>query len=256
MISLRDMSKNVEKFTHDNSPVVLTAVGTVGVVTTSILAAKGAVKAADILREAEENRQPNVETEPMYNSEKLAKTWKCYVPAVTSGVLTCGAIIGANQIGTRRTAAMAAAYTLSEKKLNEYRDKVLEKVGPTKEEEIRAAVNQEQIRGTYSTDLQMPGTGDQICYDPMSGRFFRSNVEAIKFAMNKVNFMINSDGHASLTDFYDALGLDQTIVSEELGWTSDELLEIAFTTVLTSDDKPAICIDYKTKPVRNYFRLH
>lgn len=247
MISLRDMSKNVEKFTHDNSPVVLTAVGTVGVVTTGILAAKGGMKAADILRE---------EDSELTNTEKAAKTWKCYVPAATSGVLTCGAVICSSQISTRRTAAMAAAYSLSERKLNEYRDKVLEKVGEKKEEEIRAAVNQDRVRGTYSTELGLTGKGDQICYDSMSGRYFLSTVEAIKFAMNKVNFMINSDGHASLSDFYDALGLETNGFSEEVGWTSEELMDISFTTVLTSDDKPAICLDYNTKPVRNYFRIH
>lgn len=245
MISLTDMAKNVGKFTTDNSPVVLTAIGVTGVVTTSILAAKGGMKAADILRD---------EDVTLTTQEKALKTWKCYIPAVSSGALTCTAIVASTQIGNRRAAAMAAAYTLSEKKVNEYRNKVAEVVGEKKAEEIQAEVQKDTIDREYSDDVVIMTSGDQLCYDSMSGRFFMSDMEALKYAMNRVNHQINNDGYASLNDFYDHIGIDRTAMGEEIGWRSDDLLEIHFLSMIAPNNKPAISMEYRTKPVRNYFR--
>lgn len=245
MISLTDMAKNVGKFTTDNSPVVLTAIGVTGVVTTSVLAAKGGMKAADILRD---------EDVTLTTQEKALKTWKCYIPAVSSGALTCTAIVASTQIGNRRAAAMAAAYTLSEKKVNEYRNKVAEVVGEKKAEEISEQIHRDNIEKTYSDDVVIMTNGDQLCYDSMSGRYFMSEMEALKYGMNRVNHQINNDGYASLNDFYDHIGLDRTAMGEEVGWRSEKLLDIHFTSTLAPNGKPAICMEYRTEPVRNYFR--
>ena len=95
-----------------------------------------------------------------------------------------------------------------------------------------------------------------ICYEMYTGRYFRSTMEEIKAAQNWINYQILQNNYASLSDFYDHVGLNRTAVSEEVGWNADELLEITFSTVMSEDNRPCLAFDYKVVPIRNYFRIH
>jgi hypothetical protein len=73
--------------------------------------------------------------------------------------------------------------------------------------------------------------------------------------MNDVNFKINNDLYASLTDFYDRIGLERTAMSDDVGWNSDKLLNLRFSTVLSEDGRPAISISYDVYPLRGFCRI-
>jgi hypothetical protein len=254
-----ELAKRAEKFAFDNSPLILTALGTAGVVTTAVLAGKASFKAADILAK-EETRQrlhSNAIPRPELGfKEKVNLTWKLYIPAAGTGLLTVTAIVGANQIGTRRAAAMAAAYSVTEKAFSEYKEKVAEKFGDAKEQQVRDEVMQDRINDRYNEkEVIVFGSGQQICHDAWSDRFFMSDMESLKQAENRLNHQLVTEGYASLSDFYDFLGLNMTQESDEIGWKADKLLEIHYTTTLTPDGKPAISIEYRTIPVRDYFRF-
>lgn len=261
MASLSELGLKTRKFTIDNSPFILTAIGASGVVATGVFAFRGGLKAARILEDARYNRsirRTGVEDShfEFTAQEKLAMTWRCYVPACTTGLLTIGAIVSANQIGTRRAAAMALAYSVSEKAFDDYRDKVKEKMGATKEQAVRDDVAQDHVNRDFEeSKVVIVGTGEQLCYDDWSGRFFNSTVEDIKHAVNRVNYQINHHSYASLSDFYDFLGLPPTGGSDEVGWTDRQLFEAEFSTVLAPSGKPAVALLYKVSPVRDYFRL-
>ncbi len=79
---------NVIKALKSNSPEILTALGVSGVVTTSYLVGKASFKAAQHLGEGPAG--PTIK-------EKAKETWKLYIPAGISGVLTVGCIIGASK---------------------------------------------------------------------------------------------------------------------------------------------------------------
>lgn len=259
-MTLAEIVKKTEKFTIDNSPLLLTAVGTAGVVTTAVLAGKAGFKAARII-EQEESRlrlhstevpRPKLETR-----NKFALTWKCYIPPMGAGLLTVSAVIAANQIGTRRAAAVAAAYSLSEKAFTEYKEKVVEKLGETKEQAVRDELAQDRVdRHPVSEREVIIVTGEQLCYDMYSGRYFKSDMETLKKAQNDLNHRILSDNYASLTDFYNLIGLNSTGVSDEVGWNVDKMLEIHYSTTLSDDGRPCIALDFQTVPIRDYFRLH
>ena len=259
-MALSDLAKQAQKFTIDNSPFILTAIGTAGVITTAVLTAKATFKAAELIAAEEYVRVHGMQNaEPFTNKEKAQIVWRLYLPAVGSAVLTCGAIVGANQIGTRRSAAMAAAFSVSEKAFSEYREKVQEKFGEAKAKQVVDEVQQDRVNRDFNDgerEVIILGGGDQLCYDSWSGRFFKSDMETLKKAMNDLNHRIINDNYASLTDFYNLLGLDQIAESDEIGWNVDKLLDIHFTTTLTPDGKPAISMEYQVTPIRDYFRLH
>jgi len=64
-----------------------------------------------------------------------------------------------------------------------------------------------------------------------------------------------NDFYASLSDFYDLIGLPTTSFSDEVGWNSDRLLELQFSTVLSDDGRPCISIDFRTVPIRDYYKV-
>lgn len=256
---LMDVVRKSEKWAIDNSPLIFTAVGTAGVIATAFLTGKATFKAAEVLAEEAEARgfYEADSSKPYFTTkEKAQMVWKLYIPSAVVVVLSCGAIISSNQIGTRRTAALATAFTISEKAYAEYRDKVAEKLGAKKEEGIRDEIAQDRVNRDYDGKVIVMEVGKQLCYDSWSGRFFESDMESIKHAVNRLNYQINGQNYASLTDFYDFLGLPRTANSDEIGWNVDKLLDVHYTTTLAPSGKPAIAIEYRVEPVRNYFRLH
>lgn len=260
MSLIAEYFRRAERFTVDNSPLILTAVGVSGALATAVLSARAGYQTAYILDEKRASKEfynrgvdPTPELTP---KEKVEATWWLWIPPAGTAVLTCGAIIMANRISTRRAAALAAAYSLSERTLIEYRDKVREQIGDKKADKIHDDIQQDRVNRDFAESkiVIMEGS-EQLCYDSLSGRFFNSTAEDIKWAMNKVNSQINNNGYASLGDFYDAIGLPGTAISEELGWNSDKLLDLIITSTVAPSGKAALAIDYRVMPVRNYFRM-
>ena len=254
MLAASEIFIRAQKYTIDNSPSILTALGATGAVTSAFLTGKATVKAVRILDE-DWHYEDVHGTRNRKDAFKLV--WKEYVPAVGMLALSVTCIIGANSIGSKRSAAIAAAYSLSEKAFVEYKEKVLEKVGTSKEREIRDELAQDRIdKNPVSSTVVIVGGGDVLCYEAYTGRYFMSNVEKIKAAQNAVNYQINNNMYASLSDFYDKVGLPQTDGSDEVGWNCDRQMEVEFSTCLADDGRPAISLTFHVAPVRGYSRLH
>lgn len=259
-----EIAKKTLKFASDNSPTILTSIGVGGVITTAILAAGGAYQASRIVLDEQAflDKYPTPGTmhgQPAHKltrKEKAQLTWMYYLPAVGSVVLTCGAIIGANRVADHRTAAMAAAFTISEKALVEYKDKVVETFGKTKGNRVQDAVMQDRVTNAPVPQSLIVMTGQkQLCFDAWTGRYFHSTMEDLKKAMNDLNHRILSDNYASLTDFYNLVGLESTAGSDDIGWNVDKLLDIHFATCISPEQIPAISIDYRVEPIRGFSRL-
>jgi len=254
----------LRKVSEDNAPAILTGFGMAGTVATAYFTGRGAFQAAAVLAEDDRNREifekenPGV-IAPRTLKESVRLTWRLYVPAAGAGCVTVGCIYYANRISSKRLAALAAAYTIAEKANSEYKEKVLEMLGKDKEEKVRAAVQQDRIDrdpdldGMIDSDLE---DGRVRCKDAYTGRYFRSTMEDIKSAQNAINYQILHHNYASLTDFYTQLCLEKTKESDEVGWSSDHLLEVTFTSNLDSKKRPVLVMDFAVAPVRNYWKSH
>jgi len=254
-MTLTNLAKRAEKLIADNSPAILSAIAVTGAVTTAVLAGSASFKTKDILDREEHHREYVEQVPPMDIREKVRLIWKLYVPAVGTGVLTVVCIVGANRIGTRRAAAMAAAYSLSEKAFVEYKDKVIEKIGETKEQKVRDSIAQDQVNANpvSSREVIITGAGDVLCWDSITGRYFESNVEALRRAQNDINQQILSSNYATLHEFYELIGLPSTLYSSEVGWNNANMLDLEFSTVLSEDGKPCLSVNYRTYPIRGYY---
>lgn len=258
-MNIAQIAKRAEKLVSDNSPVILTAIGVTGTLTTAFLTGKASFKAADILLYQEQDRSPGGPAPAA--KEKFLLIWKLYIPAAGVGTLTCVAIVMANQIGSRRTAAVAAAYSISERAFTEYKEKVVEKMGVKQEQAVRDEVAQDRVNRAAASgrDLILVNDGSKVmCHDAFSNQFFMSDMESLRRAQNDVNAQILHADYATVNDFYDfvnAEGLEHTSVSGDLGWNTDKMLEIDFSTVMYKERTPCISVVFAAVPIRDPWRF-
>jgi len=256
-MTFQTLASSAQKMIGDNSPLILTGIGAAGVITTAILTGKASIKATRVLDVYRYDQDPKAE---MFITKKQAAghVWKLYIPPVATGIVTVGAIIMANRIGTRRAAAMASAYVLSQEAFLEYKDKVVEKLGESKERAIHDDIAQDRVNANPVTEHSIVVTdgGNSLCYESLSGRYFNSSMEEMKAAQNNLNHHILRHQYASLTEFYDLLGLDRTGLSDDIGWSSDEMLELTFTSTIASDGRPCLVMQYQVAPLHGYTLVH
>lgn len=255
MATVKTILKTAEKFISDNSPGILTGLGVAGTVTTAVLAGRAAYSLA-LQVSVEENKIDSkgnyIELSP---KQKFDMGWKEFIPAAAVGAVTVTSIIMANQIGSRRTAAITAAFKLSEQISEEYKEKVVKTLGAQKEEKMRSELAAEQMEKNPPPDNLVIVTGSDVLFlDELSGRYFHCDMEKVRKAVNEINHQVNNHFHASLTEFYEKIGLDGTSFSDSIGWNSDELMDVQFTATMYQD-KPAIKLGYNHDPILGYDRV-
>lgn len=247
MFDIGILLKQAGKVAAKNSPAILTGLGVTGVVTTAVLAAKGAFKSAGDIREEEaelafkvEDEEITVEEAQLTTKDKFDLTWKNYVPAFATGAVTIAAIICSHNIADRRAAAAAAAYTFVEKSYKDYQSKTKEKIGEKKEREVRDEIAQDLISKNPPSPQFMFVEGLVPCKDEISGRYFNTTMELLRKAQNDLNYKIINEDEASVSELYDLLGLDHTTGSDDMGWRSK--VEFDIPTSLTPDNRPCFVL--------------
>jgi hypothetical protein len=254
MINVNQVLKPASQFLKINAPALLTAFGAVGVVTTAVLTGKATFEAAKKIAEVEAAQEGYAPPAPLTKTEKVKLVWPLYVGAVSSGVLSCGAIVMSHRISSRRAAMLAAAYALNEGKLEEYQDKIKEKFGIKKEKEARSELKQDQINRDFDNAevLLNASDGMVLMREDYTGRFFYSNIELVNKAVNEINAHILKEGSARISDFYDLLKISHVSTSDYFGWTKEDPLEIEWDTCTTPDGTEAVhCFEYSTHPVQD-----
>lgn len=254
-INVQPATKAVRTFTRHHSTEILTATGVAGVISTSYLSAKAALDLDEYCR--------------VHKKWSLRDRWrggskigvlKDAVPffssPVLSGTLTITSIVGANRVAANQTAVIAGAYALSEKALEEYRATVKGAVGEEKAKTIddkaaQSRLKQDPIQQNF---VFLTGKGDDLCYDSISGRYFRSSVESMRKAENDLNHELFNDTWVSLNRLYDFLGLEHIKLGEELGWSTDNLVQLAYSTQLATDNTPCVVLNYVVDPKLDPYR--
>lgn len=262
--------KNVSSTLTKHSPEILTGIGIAGMFTSTVLAVKATPKAVQLLNERKEelnksNFDKHIEQDYSLKNHKELETlgfketvktaWKCYIPSAVTMTASIACLIGASSVHIKRNAVLATAYQLSEAAATEYKNKVVEAIGAKKEESIRDAVHKDRVEKNPVTNNEVFITekGNTLCYDHMSGRYFKSDIDKIKKAVNEINRRINQCYYVSLNDLYEELGLEETTLGNVLGWNSDDgLLEERFSTQLASDGVPCLVLDFNKSPKYNY----
>lgn len=256
-----------------HSPEILTGIGIAGMITTTVLAVRATPKALQLIEQKKEeiNNQKiddelnnggdlrnYHETKKLSFADTFKATWKCYIPAAVTATASVACLIGASSVHVKRNAVLATAYQLSETALTEYREKVIETIGEKKEETIREKVNKERLEKNpvSKNEVIITEKGNTLCYDHMSGRYFKSDMDKINKAVNELNKQLLHDYYVSLNDLYSELGLDSISLGDKLGWNSDMgLIVVDFGSHVADDGTPCLVMDFDKPPKYDFDRF-
>ncbi len=251
----------------NGSPVILAGLAAAGVLTTAIFAVRAAKKAEKNIDEAlEKKKEEYMEGDELDENTtevpEIALTKKevvkaalpAFAPAIIMGALTVLCIFGSLNISMRRQAALAAAYNISEQAIKNYEKTLPEVLGEEKAAQVKEKVAQNQVLSAKKDEslVEVTGTGNQLCFDTFTGRYFRSTATHIQKIVNDMNEEINHFGYVCLNDFYSGVGLRSTEVGDMLGWGSEGLIDVGYSSQLTEDNEPVLAISFLRRPIIDY----
>lgn len=227
-------------FVEQNASTILTGIGMAGVVLTAVTATNATIKAVKVL-EGNETK-----------TDVVKKTWKYYIPPVVIGGGTMACIFMANKISLEKIATVTAIYSLNEKHFANYKDKVKKVVGEAKEEEVKDLMARESVESKPFSEAQPIDISDEetLCFDMLTGRYFKSSIDHIKRVVNDLNHRINQGEGVTLNDLYYGWGLSGVSFGDEYGWGDytaatfgiDGLIEPSYSSQMTDTGRPCFAI--------------
>ena len=221
-------------FLKRNSSTILTCLGGIGVVATSVMAVKATPKAMKLLEQAKEEKG-----EDLTKMEVVRVAGPAYIPSIVTGASTIACIFGANALNKRQQAALASAYALLNNSYKEYKKKVEELYGEAADVRVR----EEIAKDKYEEEEITVEEGKQLFYDDFSQRYFESTMADVIRAEYEINKKISNWGGASLNEFYEQLDIPQVDYGEFLGWSSGTLMETKWTQWLDFEHEKVVMDD-------------
>lgn len=252
--------KSMVPFLKKHSPTILTIVGATGVIATAVTAVRATPKALILIDRAEQEKK--IETGELVGLtpiEVAQAAWKPYIPSVLIGAATITCIFGANVLNRRQQAAITSAYILLERTYKSYKDKVIELYGKETDQKVRAEVAKDEYQEQKPSENDADD-GKLLFYEEHYGHYFRRSMEEVIDAEYRINRDLAQKGEASLSDFYEYLGLDESEIGNALGWTQEIICDysqpawIDFEHELVQMDDGMECyiINILFKPIRGY----
>ena len=236
--------------------LILTCLGSAGVIATAIVTGRATIKAMHILEEAEGNCK-------LSKTEKFKIVAPTYIPATILGVSTVAFIFGANIFNQKYQASLMSAYALVNSSYNDYKRKLKELYGEDAHDKIVEELAIEKADGIYiradsyikSSSLTIDGKNAErrLFYDEYSKRYFEASVEQVLNAEYHLNRNYILRGSACINEFYNFLGIAPMSGGDALGWdicseifwidfdhhnfTTDDGLECCYISMLFEPDE-------------------
>ena len=211
------MSKLLNKshvFFKRNSATILTCVGGIGVIATTITAVKATPKAIRLLDQARENKGDD-----LTKLETVKIAGPLYIPSIAIGIGTLACIFGANVLNQRSQAALVSAYALIDGTYKDYRKKVDELYGDEAGSQIRAELAKDKYEEEYDKPVELEDD-KRLYYDYYSKRYFEARPYDVQNAKYEVNRSLMMDDAVYLNDWYKHIGLPPLDHGYDFGWNT------------------------------------
>lgn len=270
MKSAKQIFRDGKNWTVKHSPQILTVVGVGTMVYAGYRAVKKTPLALDLIEEEKEKRlaewpastiteEQAIEVTTLKPVDIVKTCWKVYAPEVLMAAVGAGCIFGGNSISTKRTAALATAYTLSETALKEFKNKAVEVIGEKKVETINEEVVKEKIKADppkESNVIITPQGGETLFCDSLSMRYFKMDISKRQKAENQLNLVLRNQDYCSVNYLYDLFGIEHTELGRLLGWNINRSGYITIKPIpsIVNDEsspyygQPCIYLDYGEMP--------
>lgn len=221
-------------FLKRNASIILTCVGSVGVIATSVMAVKVTPKALGLLENAKKEKG-----EELTKTEKIKVVGPAYIPAVIMGISTIVCIFGVNALNRRQQAALISAYTLLDNSYKDYKKKLKQLYGKDSVDKIEEKI----VKDEYNEKPCLVEDRKELFYDNFSQRYFEASTEKVLYAEHALNRRIAYAHGAYLNEFYELLGLEPMDYGEFLGWFCDEICDTSLESRIEFDHSKIIMDD-------------
>lgn len=253
----------MNNFLKRNASTILTCLGGVGVVATSVLTAKATPKAMSLLEKAKEEKGGD-----LTKIEAIKTSIYSYIPAAITGAVTLACIFSANALNKKQQVALISAYVLLDNKLKDYKEKIKEIYGEEKHQNVVNSIFAEKTKEIniyseclgFSCDLSVEDNDGEpkLFYDEYSNRYFEATIEKVLSAEYHLNRNYILKGRTVLNEFYDFLGLETTEYGSILGWVQldDKTHWIDFNhkKVVMEDGMECYILELKFEPSIDYLK--
>lgn len=264
MNKLTKITQGISKFTGRKglvikkySPEILLTIGIGGVIVSTVMACRATTKAEDILDEHKDiidkinivnDEHGDTETYEITDYRKdLTVTYvqtgikfvKLYGPSVTLGIVSIGCILSSHGIMKKRNVAIAAAYKAIETSFDNYRKRVIEEFGESKDYNFKHGIYSEEVTETITDEdgkkkkvkktvqTVNPENGSEYAryFSKETSKRWDESAEYNKSflinAQNYANDMLRIRGHVFLNEIYDSLGFERSEAGAIVGWVKD-----------------------------------
>lgn len=235
------MSNKVFTFVKTKSPVILLAIGCIGVAATAISAVFDKERYDNIIEEVKKEKEEK--KEEVKKTDVIKVVGKSYWRTAVIGVISICCIIASNRITAGQLATVGAAYAASENKRKEFMQKATEVVGEKKVEEIKNSITEDKINKAFENQdvtIINTGLGEQLFYDEWSGSVWSDNLETVRKGINDANCELRKSDELTYNEwrsFISSGKLEDVDSGRKWGWNTSivDKIEVSFTAVkLTS----------------------
>lgn len=248
---MNELLRSSKNFLSRNASTILTGVGGLGLVATTVLAVKATPKAMMSIENAKEEKGAE-----LTKLEVVKAAGPAYVPTIVVGVSTLVCMFSANALNKRKQAALTSAYALLDSSFKEYKKKVEELYG----EDVNLNVQKELVKDKYDENDISLEDNKQLFYDEFSDRYFEATMEDVIRAEYAINRKISVWGGADLNEFYEELKIPTVDYGNYLGWSSGGLMEMTWSDwldfhhekVVMDDGLECYIISMSTEPMFDY----
>lgn len=263
-------------FFKKHNTAILTGASVAGVVATSVLATKATIKSVRQYDAELEQRNLELKSEGIEPLEKLPVKdtiklcWKNYIPTGVTMAATIATDVCSTKVADKKAAIATAAANIANQAYVELKDSINEVVtDPETRKKIESKAAEKKSIRESNEPAALVGTSNAIIYGQgptlfklaYNGVYFRSSVNKIDKAVNNLNYkmMYNNEMYASLSDFFDELGIRDLITpsSDQVGWNIDSRIETkkSKTGICEFTDEAYILVEFMADPTNNYQKV-
>lgn len=270
----------------NNKALVMTIAGVVGYGVSLYLEYKTSPKIPQMMAEAEQKKGG----EPLTKKEKAVVYFKAQWPIAVIGMASTALISWGYKIQknfiteqAEKLTTSAALLSASNAKLAEYQNKVVEKIGKKKEQEIHDAIMEDHVKkdapAFMNGNIFVTGNGNVHFRDEVTGCLFDSDMESVKKGIRLLNKDVMSDSFdvdATMDTLLDYWGIPSVgganghgKIASRMGWmrtgpnqiNGDDICEDEdwgeyggpiqprFSSCLLENNEPVTTIDWITQPI-------
>lgn len=236
-----------------NRSTLLISIGILGGTLAAIKAVKDTPKALELI----EMKKEELQVDKLPVKILISTCWKVYTPSVLMGALSGCCIVYGQYYTNKELVGMTALYGATASNLQRYKDAVNTVATPEVTKAVKEKVAESAIKDTKNSkqikQIEPIGEGDFWCIDSLTGQCFKSTPDKIKNAEININDRRINQGYVSLTDLMYEFGVNNGILSDDVGWrVMDGKIKLDYTSAIVIDGKPHLYIEYYPQPRPNF----